>query len=153
MPPELFVYSGEEQVFDMKVGPYNSRTIEAEIAFHDGTVITIDLLIDLGGLYPLYLPVGKYDDITLPPDAVETGLGSGLFNQKGYVSSVKHIRFGQYTLEDVKTAFTKVDKDADIFGNTMIGLPLLRKFNIVFDYFTNRIILEPSKSYYESINY
>jgi hypothetical protein len=145
IPPDLFAYSGEGQVFDIKVGPYNSRTIEAEIELHDGTITTIDLLIDLGGLHPLYLPIGKYDEITLPADAVEAGLGSGLFQQKGYLGSVRRIRFGKYTLKDVKTAFILVDKDTDIFGNTMIGLPLLRRFNIVFDYFNNRIILEPSK--------
>ncbi len=145
IPPDSFRYSGEGQEFEMKIGPFNTRTTEAELTLFDGTVMTLDLLIDLGGLHPLYLPIGRHDEIKLPPDAVESVLGGGFFDQKGHMGSVKRVRFGKYELNDVVTAFTKVDKTADIFGNTMIGLPLLRRFNLIFDYFNNKIILEPSK--------
>jgi hypothetical protein len=150
IPPDSFKYSGSGQEFEMKIGPFNTRTIAAEVTLFNGTIMTIDLLIDIGGLHPLYLPIGKHDKITLPSNAIEVGLGKGLFNQKGYMGRVKSVRFGDYVLKDVLTAFTVVDKEADIFGNTMIGLLLLRRFNLVFDYFNNRIILEPSKSFDES---
>jgi hypothetical protein len=47
----------------------------------------------------------------------------------------------------VPTAFTVVDENSDVYGNTMIGMPLLRRFNVIFDYFNERIILEPSESF------
>lgn len=109
--------------------------------------MTLDLLIDLGGLHPLYLPIGRNDRIKLPPDAVETSLGRGLFSQKGYLGTTQSVRFGDYALNNVPTAFTFVEKNANVYGNTMIGLPLLRRFNIIFDYSNERIILEPSKSF------
>jgi len=50
-------------------------------------------------------------------------------------------------LRDVPTAFQVVGQNSNIYGNTMIGLSLLRRFNVIFDYFKERIILEPSESF------
>jgi hypothetical protein len=135
------------QILIMKPGPHDSRTIQADIKMEDGSETSIDLLVDLGGLYPLYLPVGKYDSIRLPKDAAKSSLGAGLFRQEGFLGRVESIKLGKYVLKDVVTAFTLVHKEADVYGNTMIGFPLLQRFNPTFDYFNNRLILEPSKGF------
>jgi len=145
IPPGKFTYTGTGRAFRMHLGPFASRTMTANIMMQNGETVTLDLLIDLGGLHPLYLPIGRDDRITLPPDAVETSLGRGLFSQKGYLGTIQNVRFGDYTLNNVPTAFTVVEKNTDVYGNTMIGLPLLRRFNIIFDYSNERIIVEPSK--------
>ena len=150
--PEHFVYKGAGQAFNMHPGPFDSRTMTADITVTNGEPVRLELLIDLGGLYPLYLPIGKDDRITLPPDACETSLGSGLFNQTGYIGTTKTIRFGNYTLHNVPTAFTIAGKNLNVYGNTMIGLPLLQRFNIIFDYFNEYIILEPTQSFYTPFN-
>lgn len=147
IPPDEFSYSGNGQKFKMKIGPYNTRTIQANITLENNETTSIDLIIDIGGLHPVYLPLGKYENISLPSKAIESGLGSGFFYTKGYMARIKNISFGSYNLGGVLTAFTPVEKDADIFGNTMIGLPLLKRFNVIFNYFENEIILEPSKFY------
>jgi hypothetical protein len=145
--PEEFDDSDSGRALTMKPGPHDSRTIQADIETSDGSRTSIDLLVDLGGLYPLYLPVGKYDSIRLPKDAVKSSLGAGLFRQEGFLGRVKSIGLGKYVLNDVVTAFTVVDKDADVYGNTMIGFPLLQRFNLTFDYFKERLILEPSEAF------
>lgn len=150
IPPDRFTYTGTGRVFSMHPGPFNSRTMTAEINVCGEEPVTLDLLIDVGGLYPLYLPIGRDERITLPPDAVEAPFGSGLFSQKGYEGKIGSIRLGDYIFEDVPAAFTVVDKDSNIYGNTMIGLPLLRRFNVVFDYFNEQIILEPSELFGET---
>jgi hypothetical protein len=147
IPPGQFTYTGTGRTFSMHPGPFASRTMSANIMTPNGKTVTLDLLIDLGGLHPLYLPIGRDDRITLPPDAVEASLGRGLFSQKGYLGTTQSVRIGDYTLKRVPTAFTIVEKNADVYGNTMIGLPLLRRFNVIFDYLNERIILEPSKSF------
>ena len=147
IPPGQFNYNGTGLALDMRPGPFSSRTMSADVTTHNGEIVKVDLLIDLGGLHPLYLPVGRDDRITLPPDAVELSLGRGLFDQKGYLGTTRSIRLGDYILNDVPTAFTVIDKNANVFGNTMIGLPLLRRFNVIFDYFNERIILEPSAAF------
>jgi hypothetical protein len=149
LPPRAFTYSGQGQALTMKTGPFNSRTVAAEIVMPNGSAVALDLLIDLGGIYPLYLPLGKDDKIALPQNSIAATLGSGLQTQKGYLGKVKTVRLGKYVVDDVPTAFTPVDKGADIYGNTMLGLPLLQRFNVTFDYFRQRIILEPSKSYHD----
>jgi len=153
IPPEKFQYSGNGQEFEMKIGPFNTRTISADITLENEKTTSIDLLIDIGGLHPVYLPLGKYENITLPSKSIEGGLGSGFFNTKGYMARIKNISFGSYNLENALTAFTPVEKETDIFGNTMIGLPLLKRFNVIFNYFENKIILEPSKFYKDSFMY
>jgi hypothetical protein len=69
--------------------------------------------------------------------------------QQGYIGRVSRIRIGDYTLEDVETAFTPVAENASPFGNTMIGMPLLQRFNLVFDYFNNHLYLESNQSFSE----
>lgn len=147
IPPDRFTYDGTGQTFIMHPGPFDSRTIKAEISVQGEAAVKLELLVDLGGLHPLYLPIGRDERITLPSDAVEASLGQGLFSQKGYLGTVKSIRVGDYLLHNVPTAFTIVDKNSNVYGNTMIGLPLLKRFNIIFDYFNGRIILEPSASF------
>jgi hypothetical protein len=150
IPPDRFTYAGRGQVFSMHPGPFNSRTLTTDIDVSGGEPVTLDLLIDLGGLYPLYLPIGRDERITLPADAVEASLGSGLFSQKGYEGKIRSVRLGDYLLENIPAAFTVVKKHSNIYGNTMIGLPLLRCFNVVFDYFNEQIILEPSRLFGET---
>lgn len=145
--PAGFDDSGKGQALTMKPGPHDSRTIRADIKMQDGSQTSIDLLVDLGGIYPLYLPVGKYEGIRLPENAVESTLGAGLFRHEGFLGRVKSIKLGKYVLNDVVTAFTLVDKETDVYGNTMIGFPLLQRFNLTFDYFDSRLILEPSRAF------
>jgi hypothetical protein len=145
--PGEFDDSGKGRALTMKPGPHDSRTIQADITMQDGSRASIDLLVDLGGIYPLYLPVGKHDSIRLPKNAVKSTLGAGLFRQEGFLGRVESIKLGKYVLNEVVTAFTLVDKDADVYGNTMMGFPLLQRFNVTFDYFTSRLILEPSRAF------
>jgi hypothetical protein len=147
--PEDFVDPRNGQILAMKLGPNDSRTIRAVVRTTDGVDTAIDFLIDLGGLQPVYLPIGKYDSIRLPQNAVETSLGAGLRNQSGSLGRIRSITLGRHVLTDVVTAFTPVAKDASIFGNTMIGQPLLMKFLVTFDYPGNRLILERSRSFSE----
>ncbi len=147
MPPAEFDDSGKGQAMTMKPGPHDSRTIRADIKMQDGSQTSIDLLVDLGGIYPLYLPIGKYDSIRLPKNAAKSGLGTAFSLHEGFLGRVESIKLGKYILNDVETAFTLVDKETDVYGNTMIGFPLLQRFNVTFDYFNSRLILEPSKAF------
>jgi hypothetical protein len=140
--PENFRYAGAGQELAMKPGPFNSRLVSADIQLSDGKTIGLDLLIDLGGIYPLYLPLGKYEQITVPGTATEITLGAGLRVQKGFLGQVAGVQLGKLFLKDVQAAFIPVSQDAGVYGNTMIGLPLLRNFNVIFDYFNERMILE-----------
>jgi hypothetical protein len=150
IPPEQFQYTGQGKAVSMHHGPLDSRTITAEVAIADESDLTLELLVDLGGIYPLYLPLGSDDRITLPEDAEEAVLGIGFGGpEQGYLGRVSRLIIGDYTLENVLTAFTPMTENASVFGSTMIGMPLLQRFNLVFDYFHDRLYLEPNQSFSE----
>jgi hypothetical protein len=152
--PEKFKYAGKGQELKMKEGPHNSRLITADITQLNGKKISIDILVDLGGIYPLYLPIGKREDIILPDNALESTLGSGLQGPEiGYIGRVKELKLGNYKIDNVLTAFSEVDKSADEYGNTMLGIKLLQHFNITFDYFNERIFLLPSKDFNKHVSF
>lgn len=147
IPPEKFKYAGSGEEIRMHPGPFDSRTITVRLIMPNGTETSIDLLVDLGGVHPLYLPIGRDKRISLPEGAVESILGNGLAGPiYGHLARIKTLKIGKYALQDVVTAFTAVAPDDTIYGNSMIGLPLLRRFNIIFDYFGDRMILEPNRS-------
>ena len=152
--PEKFNYTDKGQELKMKEGSYNSRLITADVTQSNGKKISIDLLIDLGGVHPLYLPIGKRDDIILPNNVIESILGSGLQGPViGYIGRVKELKLGCYKIDNVLTAFSEVDKSADEYGNTMLGIKLLQQFNITFDYFNERIFLLTSKDFNKHVSF
>ncbi len=142
--PENFQHNDEWEVLPLKPGPHNSRLIETTIVQFNNTEINIDLLLDLGGIHPIYLPIGKRDDIKLPLNAEETSLAIGV---NGYKGKIRSIKLGKYTLTNIPVAYTNVSKDANEYGNTMIGMKLIKKFNIIFDYPKERIMIKPSTDF------
>jgi hypothetical protein len=150
IPPEKFKHTGPGQEIRMHPGPFESRTITVDLVMLDGSEHSMDVLVDLGGVHPLYLPIGRDDRITLPENAVDSVLGNGLSGPvHGYLARIKTVKIGEYALHDVVTAYTAVSQDDGVYGNTMIGLPLLRRFNVIFDDFNDRLILEPNRSFEE----
>ncbi|MFC1547828.1 hypothetical protein ACFL5M_04810 [Candidatus Neomarinimicrobiota bacterium] len=146
--PEQFRYTGPGQAVTVHQGPLDSRTITAEVAIAEGSVLDLELLVDLGGIYPLYLPLGSDDRITLPEDAEEVVLGIGFGGpEQGYLGRINRLTIGNYTLENVLTAFTPMAENASVFGGTMVGMPLLQRFNLVFDYFHDHLYVEPNQSF------
>lgn len=147
--PTKAKYKVDGYVLTMKEGPHNSRTVEIEVEMENGHTQKLDFQIDLGAIYPIYLPLGKYDEIVLPKNAKKEtlGIGVGIPSNTGYVGNIPKINIGGCQMENVLTAFTPVEKSTDVYGNTMIGMPLLQKFNVRFDYFQNLLIIKPNKSF------
>ncbi len=147
--PAVFTPPAGAEALAMAPGPHDSRTVRGVVEMPGGVKTEVDLLVDLGGIHPLYLPLGRYPGIRLPSNAVEASLGSGLMSASGYLGRVRSLTLGRHVLEGVVTAFTPVAPDASVFGNTMIGLPLLKRFSVYFDYPGGRLLLEPARSFAE----
>ena len=145
--PDRFRYRGKGRAVTMHQGPLDSRTISAWVTAADDSPVDLELLVDLGGIYPLYLSLGSDDRLSLPEDAEEAVLGVGFGAEKGYLGRVSRLTIGDYTLENVPAAFKLAGEGASVFGDTMIGMPLLQRFNLVFDYFHGRLYLEPNRSF------
>ena len=146
--PESYTYRGAGEVLKMSPGIFDSRTVQASIKTHEDKSVSLSFLLDLGGIHDLYIPIGSDKDISLPPDARLETLGIGGFGAStGHVGTVKEFRIGKYSLDNVRAAYVAVAEGQDVYGNTMIGLPLLQRFKVTFDYLNERMILEPSSRF------
>ncbi len=146
--PKSYEYRGVGEVIEMSSGIFDSRTVQASIRTHEDKSVSLSFLLDLGGIYDLYIPIGSDEDISLPPDAKLQSLGIGGFGAStGHVGTVKEFRIGKYSLESVRAAYVDVSDGQDVYGNTMIGMPLFQRFKVTLDYFNERMILEPSSSF------
>lgn len=132
----------------MKEGPNSSRLLSANIIQLNDVKLSIDLQIDLGGIHPLYLPLGKRKDIILPFNGVETVIANGIQGPvTGYMGRVKELQLGKYKMSNVLAAYTQVDSLDNEYGNTMLGIKLLQHFNLTFDYMNGKVFIEPSKEF------
>lgn len=139
---------GDGYVASMKPGPFDTRMMEVEVETVPGNATILDLLIDLGGIHALYLPLGRYDTITLPAGAQEQVLGVGYgVPEMGYIGPVSRVRIGPYEMRNVRTAFKDISGAGDDFGSAMIGMPFLQEFNITFNYFCDTLTLKPNRSF------
>jgi hypothetical protein len=142
--PREFNYKGKGMALDMQHHPSESYSIPLKIVT-DKKVIDINVFIDLGGVYPLSLVLN--DDIKVEDDAEKIVLGYGASGEiRGYHGQVKEVKLGKHTLNDVPTVFIEDETGGD-HTNITVGLPLFMKFNLVFDYFNNRLYIEPNQHF------
>jgi hypothetical protein len=106
------------------------------------------LFIDLGGIYPLSLFIDQYPAFFKPTsEKILLGYGaSGAIH--GYKDQIESLTIAGYEMKKVPTVITDSAEKAD-HTNTTIGLPLLMRFNLIFDYFNERLYLEPNSHFYD----
>ncbi len=81
-------------------------------------------------------------EITVPADAVRAD-GFGLSGRvEGYRGLVEELRLGAHTLEGVATKFQTRGHATAGGRQGVLGLRVLERFNVIFDYPRNRMILE-----------
>lgn len=108
-----------------------------------------NLFIDLGGIYPLSLVVSK--DFPVDTNQEKKYLGHGASGPiYGYESTISSIEIAGYELIDISGVFVE-DQDGGDHTNLTLGLPLLKNFNLVFDYFNNYLYLKPNELNNESM--
>ena len=126
--------------------------IEANVFMPDGSVKKSKLIVDLGAGHPLSLE-NMVDTHELPKKSIPANLGVG-FNGpvNGYISRISEIELGNYRIKNLISSFPKDDslqkylkKNRD--GN--LGIGLLKKFVIVFDYPGHAIYLKPGQNFNE----
>ena len=65
-----------------------------------------------------------------------------------YVGKIKSFTIGEYKFENPNVVFgeeTTSRIEAENLG--VIGLPLFMKFNIIFDYFNNKLYITPNENF------
>jgi len=120
--------------------------IQAKITFPNGTKTTDKLIIDIGAGHPLLLE-NIIKNQGLPQKFIAANLGVGLTGPiEGVLSRVKEIDIGKEKIKNVITSFPIDGKETKEFikrdGN--LGMGILKRFTIVFDYADSALYLKPA---------
>ncbi len=144
--PATFVYNGNGLALPMTRDSIGSYSIPLQVQTDDGRRLDIDASIDLGGIYGLNLPL--CDSLGLHrPQGERLLLGYGASGPiYGYRTSLPHLTLGEYVMNDVLSVL--IDSPEGDAADFTVGLPVFRRYNLVFDYFHNLLYIEPNASFH-----
>lgn len=144
--PEDFTYTGKGIKLNLSDNGSGSFSIPIELTLTNGKTIKEQLFIDLGGIYPVSLVIDKKKGIEKPAAAKRI---KDIYGASGpihaYQAELKSVKLGKYILNNVQATYVESEKGD--FTNITVGLPLLMNFNLVFDYFSENIYLEPNQNF------
>ncbi len=129
--------------------------VAAGVEFIDGSRLLVKLVVDTGASNCLYLNPEAHHGIRAPERHVVATLGRGVLgSRRGKVGRIRGLRLGDVVIPDVVTGFP----DARIRGmaddrHGLLGNDLLARFNIVFDYGRERMLLQPNRRFDRPIEY
>ena len=124
--------------------------LETQVTFPNGKKAKNKLVIDLGAGHPLSLE-NLIKTSGLPTVYIRANLGVALNGPiNGYISRMKEINIGKYKIKNVITSFPDGNNQSQAYsvprdGN--IGVGILKKFNVIFDYTNSAIYLKPNETF------
>lgn len=126
----------------------------SNIQLGTGEKIAAKMIIDTGAGHPISLETNGGVPFEVPEVNIPGNLGIGLTGPiSGYISRVKSLTLGKYTLNNVIAAFPDYNDVASkvysVSRNGNMGVTVLKRFNVVFDYNESALYLKPGESLYE----
>jgi hypothetical protein len=127
--------------------PYVSATIVGE----DGDLLTTNLLLDLGASHPLYL---NRSHIHLSDRTIHSFIGKGISgNLMGDIGRAEKIRIGDIEIEKPIVFYPEreflVFNELEIDWQGLIGGAIIKRFNVIIDYPSEKLILRPGGDFSE----
>jgi len=125
--------------------------IETNVDMPDGCEKMDKLIVDLGAGHPLLLENMNNE---LPKKYIIANLGIG-FNGPvcGYISRISEVELGKYKIKNIISSFPTNDsvlcKYESVKRDGNLGIGILKRFIVVFDYHDNLIYLKPGPNYKE----
>ncbi|QHS54785.1 hypothetical protein GWR56_04200 [Mucilaginibacter sp. 14171R-50] len=124
--------------------------METMLTFPDGSKATNKFIIDLGAGHPLSLE-NMLQKHGLPKKSIPANLGVALNGPiTGYLSRVKEVMIANYKIKDVITSFPDKDyiqRKFSVPRDGNIGIGILKKFNLTFDYTNNLLYVKKNEKY------
>jgi len=125
---------------------------ETNIVMPNGDIKRSKLIVDLGAGHPLSLEnISEKAELTKKCIHANLGVGfSGPIN--GYISRVNEIAMGKYKIKDIISSFPQDDslrKYINVKRDGNLGIGLLKKFTVVFDYKGGAMYLKPGPGFKE----
>jgi hypothetical protein len=123
--------------------------IQSMVTYPNGKKVDSKLVIDIGAGHPVSLENMIGND--LPQKYITANLGVGLNGPiQGFIGRVKEVDLGKYKIQNVIASFPDLSKRRVIpavprDGN--LGIGILKKFDVTFDYQDNAMYLKPGLHY------
>jgi len=124
--------------------------MQAGITYQNNKKSTCKLIIDIGAGHPVSIE-NMIKNNGLPQKFIAANLGVGLNGPiNGFLSRINEIDIGRYKIKDVLTSFPSQANDTALLsvprdGN--LGIGLLKRFDVIFDYKDNVMYLKPGLHY------
>ena len=146
--PEKYQYSQNGSILDMRANESGTYSVPFAFTLPDGKTHSGRVDIDLGGIYPLKIALNNKHQIPLPSNVKETFSYGAQGKASEYSGKIKSMTIGNYGFDN-PTVFFGDEKTSRIHPDNLgvIGLPLFMKFHVVFDYFNNKLYLEPNRNF------
>ena len=129
----------------------NKPYVDAEASLQDGSVVTVDLLVDTGAGVPLLLHNNSHPSLKLPEKYIRGRLGMGLGGfLEGYIGRINKLSVGEVEFTGIVTSYQEIQEDwlfdKDRFRHGILGNQLLSRFSVYFDYIHSQLIVKPYHS-------
>lgn len=152
--PDKFHYQGNGVELQMAPLLPGAWGIPATLETCDDRRFTLDLMMDLGYGDALELSRDGPHNITTPDNAIEASLGFGVQGEtRGYFGRVCCVEIGGYRLDSVVAGFVAPEYTGNMYHEAMIGMELMSRFNIIYDYPHQRVFLEPNQTFSDPFEY
>lgn len=147
--PEKFEYRGRGVEIPWTPMGFGPRSIPGTLVLADGRRISMEFMMDLGYNDPLRIVTKGEHNITVPDPALPTSLGVNIqgVETRGHAGRVPQVIIGGYEVRNVVVGFISEEHRDHQFHEAMIGLDLLSRFNLVFDYHGQRLFVEPNNTF------
>lgn len=132
--------------------------IITDIELKPGQKIPAKLIIDTGAGHPISLEMLNGIPFSLPDERIKGNLGVGLSGPiNGYIGRISSLHLGKYTLSNVIASFPDYEDVASrvfsINRNGNMGIAILKRFNVVFNYGRSAMFIRSASSLKETFEH
>ncbi len=136
----------------------NKSYVDGSVVMEDEREVPVKLLVDTGSGDALWLFKDLEKGLGVPENNFHDYLGKGLNGHIfGRRTKITGIKIGRFELNDVKAAFPDMESYAAIANlgnrNGSVGGEVLKRFDIVFDYGNNEIIMRKNGHFGSPFHY
>ncbi|MEH6587114.1 MAG: aspartyl protease family protein [Halioglobus sp.] len=123
--------------------------LAAELTNTDGELVAVRLLADTGARGAVLLSHGTHQGLPLPTAYFET-MSQGLSGDiAGRMTMSDSLVLGNYPLEVLPVDYALAGGEDESNSNGLVGNEVLRRFNLIFDYHNERLLLSPNQLFTE----
>jgi hypothetical protein len=153
--PDDFKSQGEGTEVAWKPTGFGPWCIPTTLGLADGRTVSLKVLMDLGYNDQLQLWAGKENKISAPEKVLPASLGMNIqgIETRGVVGRLPRIVIGGYEIKDALIAYVSPEDSKQFPTEAMIGLGLLSRFNLMFDYSKQRLTIKPNSKFNEAFEY